>query len=404
MNKTTEDIKNGMSSFRGFFATLSGAKGDERNKYFNNPNTLYDELAILFLAIIWLTVAVVSYFGIEFHNSIFNADKSGNANAIRAVSISILLLGELVKVFVGTRFVMLFLTGELKNGLAVVGLWIAMFLVLVFTYIWSFDISSVAFGSNLSSKSRIEALKSKDGVKGVRESYDKRLQEIDKDIATAEKQTWQGKLTPDAKRAIKASKVERGKVLNLINKEMDYNTKSDSTLLSVELLEIQKTENRVNDYGGKAELLLIFSILCFCLCKKSIDDKRPKENAQNLEEIENVDSEIVNKSEVKSFEPSKSNSMGFGKNIEERPKIQGKEERRFMGFKDYNDIKEIKPDISPIEKKTLIEPIDKKKLYENAIKGYEFLYKTSTDEAKKELYLKGIKGYEFLIKTIKEQI
>jgi hypothetical protein len=269
-NKTAEDIKSAMSGISNFFSYFTGTKRGERDKYFNNPNSIYDEVNLIAWFIVFAVVSIVSYFGIDYHYSIFEND--GNRTAV-IISIGVLLLGEIIKVKLGYKYLLLLATGELKKGKDAVLIIIAMSVVLYFTYKWSYDISASAFGGNKTSLEKLKIAKGQEGVKGIKESYDLRLKQIDSDIATAKKQTWDGKIVPKAMQSIKESKEERKKVLALIDKEMNNSIKSDSTMLSLEFERIANNEKRLNDYGGKCEILMILMLIISVLCKLRIDQE-----------------------------------------------------------------------------------------------------------------------------------
>lgn len=255
------EIKESIRGVKNFFFELFG-KGENKKTYQDNEDVIYDEILFGAWIVALICTGVTMWFGVAYHLSIFSLSTDPSATKAVILSIGVLVIGEFVKMYFGLRAGrMLFIAKkDGKSKLAKLGLWIVLTGLVVVAFIWSMDISSIAYGSNTANAKRQEALLQTGDYSGVTKEYDTQIAQINESIKKANKQTWNGKLTPDAIDLIKSLSKDKNRLVAQKNKAIDLATSKDSTFMSITGGEIKQTEERLNSYGGKAEYLLIILV------------------------------------------------------------------------------------------------------------------------------------------------
>lgn len=344
-----QEIKESVQGVKGFFFDLSGSK--DKETYQDNPDVIYDEILFSSWVVSAICVGITAWFGVAYHLAIFQNSTASNAQFAMLMSIGILILGEIVKIRFGVRVGRLIFSAA-RNGqskLKKLFLTILLGLLVFAAYKWSMDISAIAFGSNTANAKRQEVLKSTGNFSAVTKEYDEQIKEINKSLAKANKQTYAGKLTPPALDLIEQLSREKRQINASKNKAIDLASKRDSSFISLSNGEIANTETRLNDYGGKAEwLLILLTIFIIPICESILfianrKKKASQKAAENEETVTQKDVEVEPVVQRNFFSmPQNSGQRPSSNNAESAPKIEAKvEDRRLIGF----DYKKDKPSV-----------------------------------------------------------
>lgn len=326
------EIKEGLAGVKTFFFDLFGSKNKETYK--DNPNVIYDEILLAAWVISICCVAITTYFGVSYHMSIFHLSTGDGAAGAAVLSIGVLLIGEYIKVYLGVRIgrMMFIANSKGTSKLKKFALWLFLVTLAYFTFVWSIDISALAFGDNTANAKRNEALKQTGNYSSITKDYDEQIASIQEDIKKAKKQTWQGKLTPDAIDLIKRLDKSKSKILDQKNKAIDMASKKDSTFLTLQNGTITKTEARLNDYGGKAEwLLIILIIFVIPICESILHavNEKDKKNKENDNDDDQTGAGGA-QGGTQFFSMQQRNSPAFNAS---KPIVESKVERTPIGFK-----------------------------------------------------------------------
>jgi hypothetical protein len=335
------DIRDIFSGFKKGLRQLSGGGYYVDIAYQDNPNQIFDNLLNLFWIVLYLCAGASLFFGISYHYKLFVQTGQGESISI-GLAILLFLIAEIVSVFIGVAFFRFLWTGRLVNSLAHFVLFCIIGVIIYIAFDFRMGISAKAYAGQTAGKQKTEL--AKDGVNSAKSNmkskYDDDIKEARATIAKGKKQTWSGKITPRGEWLVAEGNKTLQKYLDLQDKEYTSKTRADSTLNNALTGAIFANEKQMNGYGGLVEwFVLIITFIIAVLEKVSYEENKKDNSVVESKAIEQENKPI----EYETHDPNKKNPIGFGKNQEDRPKINGRTQMGYFGDKtNESDIETVK--------------------------------------------------------------
>ncbi len=248
----------------------SVTKGIKQNflklAYQRNPHSLYDELLIAMVVLLFLSVLFTLFLGCYFHYNIFQ-NAFGVAKLSVVGSFCLLFIMELAKVFFGLHLARSFFSmlwwKSLYSFLFMIGIGV----IVVVAFGWSINITTKAVAElNHNAKTtKIYQAQDFSPPPSIVE-IDARLAELDKAKEAGAKSTWKGRTTQKGISVIQSNTDLQSKLLDQRALIMKQAMDRDSALHANRMAAVATTSLVISDYGGKAEyatILLIILVVLF---------------------------------------------------------------------------------------------------------------------------------------------
>lgn len=379
-------IRTDINKIKEFFTPSVSA--EKNMAYADNPDSVFDDLSRYSRLIMFVMLIPSSYIGIQYHVKLFKENGVGDMGA-NVGSLLIFIAIEIGCCFFAPKiFRAIFSGAAFKSLISILGVSISIAFI-VFFYWFKFNISTNAFSAQYANgkKTELSDNSRKNFIK--KSTYDSQIEDAQKTINRAKKQTWNGKLTERGEYLLGEGNKTMQNLLILKSKELGELSKRDSIFDSDKRTGIETAQKSANNYGGIIELTMLLCSILMPLFEMASEDaykeKLKKEGGNNIDESNKIGFTQENKQPYQPFSINKKNPTNI-------------ESRKTIGF-DYG--KNIEPlPVATVEKKTIVENIDKKKLYESIINGYEILIEFNENKTENEKYAQIIDGYKILIEFL----
>lgn len=243
-----------------------------RIAYFDNPHSIMDNVARVSLLVLYALTCYILLTGGIYHYEIFQTAMGKGAISI-ILSLGFFVVIEILKIFFGTYLLRGLLTGDAGESKIHMTTYIILFLVSVFGFWWSWNISTDA-APTLNSVIKIAEGKSRHYDSSEVKSITLDIAAIDAQIGTAnasEKEgfsnRYHGVVTQNGQNIAKTAANTRNKLtdqrtalLARLNDEKDRIRTSNNAQMSA-------ASTQLSQYGGFAEILQIVFLLLTCLCE-----------------------------------------------------------------------------------------------------------------------------------------
>lgn len=133
---------------------------------------------------------------------------------------------------------------------------------------WSVDISTKGYAIATSNKAKQDSLRKTGNYTAETQKIDEQIATVNQSIRNANATRWHGTITAEAQDNIFRSTKTLEKLNASRDKAIIAVQSKDSTFLELSGKEINQTEIRLSDYGGKAEWVVALAIFCICLCER----------------------------------------------------------------------------------------------------------------------------------------
>ena len=322
MTRTTErnlgtDISEAKKGLSKFSKAIFGEREDfNRLAYFNNPHSMLDGLLYLLWFVLAGSTAFTIYYGIKYHSTIFTSEHT-SAFETQAITFGILVIGEIIMIFIGHKFVRTVFSMLWFKGLPEAVFVIALGAVTFFTFQWSIGISTNGYSLTTANAEKKSAFAKTGDYSASTSLLDKQLEDQQKTIQSARKITWHGKLTWEGQQVIKNANATIQKLSDQRQSAINDAKLRDSSFLSLSNVNITEAAIRTSDYGGKAEILKIFCLFMLGL----IEQITYRQNKKQIEKKDDEEAEPKN-----FFKLGNNKSTAFAKT-----------DRSPITFKDYNN-------------------------------------------------------------------
>ena len=234
--------------------------------YQRDPHSLYDELLIGMVALLWMSVLFTLAMGAYYHYNIFQS-AFGMARASVIGSFALLLVIEIAKVFFGLHLARSFFSmlwyRSLYSFLFMVGIGI----IVTVAFMWSINITTKAvaeLNSNIKT-TKIFSTQVFDPPPSIA-AIDERIEALDRAKEAGAASTWKGRTTKKGIGVIQSNTELQAKLLEQRELILSRALARHDSLQAILIAEVGSTSRVISDYGGKAEyatILLIVLVVLF---------------------------------------------------------------------------------------------------------------------------------------------
>jgi hypothetical protein len=384
-------LRTDLNKIKEFFTPKGGT--EKNMAYADNPDSVFDDLSRYTRLIMFVMLIPSSYIGMQYHISLFEKNGMGEMGA-NVGSLLLFIAIEIGCCFFAPKVFRAIFSGVAFSSLkSLIGIVISIGFI-VFFYWFKFGISTNAFSEQHANNKKTEL--SENSRKNItkKSSYDSQIDDAQKTINKAKKQTWDGKLTKRGEYLLGEGNKTMQRLLSLKDKELSEVSKRDSIFDADTRNVIETSQRSANKYGGIIELtMLLCSLLLPIFEMTSEDAYKKKKNRDDNNEGSN-DTKRGNDSNI-----------GF-QNVENQAKpyipfsinknITNIENRKPIGF-DYGKSIEV----LPIEKKTNVGN-DYAKYLEKIINSHKILFENEEQTELKAYYDKIIKSHQILLNNYEQ--
>lgn len=244
-----------------------GIKGNFINlAYQRDPYSLYDELLIGKLVILYLSVAFTLALGAYYHYNIFE-NAFGWAKASAIGSFALLVVIEVAKVFFGLHLCRSFFSGLWFKSLYSFLFMLGIGFIVTVAFQWSINITTKAVGELNRMAKTTEIYMAEDFVAppSIAE-IDKRLSALDAAKEAGARSTWKGRTTKEGIGVIAENTELQKELLSQRSLIMNRAMAQHDSVQAILKAEVGNTSKVISDYGGKAEyatMLMIVLVVLF---------------------------------------------------------------------------------------------------------------------------------------------
>jgi hypothetical protein len=264
----SQDIRAIKRNWGSFWGSLFGeSKNYQKYAYMRNPNSMADEVLYGAWVIIFFSTGFTLYYGVMYHYSIFKNSANPAWEAF-AVGMALFVMVEFLTIFFGHRIVRSISNGFIRKGLPQFLLIIVLTVAVVWGFLWRFSITAKGFATVNAQKATQEAIQQKTDYKTLTADIDAQLLNISKMAEKGATSTWRGKVTADGLEVMKRNAKLADKLLSQKAMMIAQAQQRDSMLLDEKKAQIALTFGQQNEYGGKAEWLVILGIIVVGICER----------------------------------------------------------------------------------------------------------------------------------------